>query len=75
MPTPTPADLYTPRRPGISNTSEFRRGLPLSERTFTNIQRWSEMPRGGHFAAMEQPEALAAEVHAFFRPLRQPGRV
>ena len=26
--------------------------------------------RGGHFAAMEQPEALAAEVRAFFRPLR-----
>jgi pimeloyl-ACP methyl ester carboxylesterase len=28
------------------------------------------MPRGGHFAAMEQPEALAAEIRAFFRPLR-----
>ena len=28
------------------------------------------MPRGGHFAAMEQPEALADEIRAFFRPLR-----
>jgi hypothetical protein len=28
------------------------------------------MPRGGHFAAMEQPEALVAEIRAFFRPLR-----
>jgi hypothetical protein len=28
------------------------------------------MPRGGHFAAMEQPEALAVELRAFFRPLR-----
>ena len=28
------------------------------------------MPRGGHFAAMEQPDALAEEVRAFFRPLR-----
>jgi microsomal epoxide hydrolase len=28
------------------------------------------MAKGGHFAAMEQPEALAAEVRAFFRPLR-----
>jgi pimeloyl-ACP methyl ester carboxylesterase len=27
------------------------------------------MPRGGHFAAMEQPEALAAEIREFFRPL------
>jgi microsomal epoxide hydrolase len=38
--------------------------------TYTNIQRWTVMPRGGHFAAMEQPEALAEEVRAFFRPLR-----
>jgi pimeloyl-ACP methyl ester carboxylesterase len=28
------------------------------------------MPRGGHFAALEQPEALANEVREFFRPLR-----
>ena len=28
------------------------------------------MAKGGHFAAMEQPEALAAEIRAFFRPLR-----
>ena len=31
------------------------------------------MPRGGHFAAMEQPEALAREMRAFFRPLRHQG--
>ena len=42
----------------------------LAQRTFTNIQRWSVMPRGGHFAAMEQPEALAAEIREFYRPLR-----
>ena len=28
------------------------------------------MEAGGHFAAMEQPDALAADVRAFFRPLR-----
>jgi microsomal epoxide hydrolase len=42
----------------------------LAERTYTDIRRWTVMQRGGHFAAMEQPEALAAEVQAFFRPLR-----
>ena len=42
----------------------------LAERTFTDIRRWSVMERGGHFAAMEQPEALAREVREFFRPLR-----
>jgi pimeloyl-ACP methyl ester carboxylesterase len=35
-----------------------------------NITRWTEMPRGGHFAAMEQPELLVADVRAFFRGLR-----
>jgi pimeloyl-ACP methyl ester carboxylesterase len=28
------------------------------------------MPRGGHFAAMEQPALLAEEIRRFFRPLR-----
>jgi pimeloyl-ACP methyl ester carboxylesterase len=44
----------------------------LAQRTFTDIRRWTMMPRGGHFAALEQPEALAHEVSEFFRPLRRP---
>jgi pimeloyl-ACP methyl ester carboxylesterase len=35
-----------------------------------NLIRWTEMPRGGHFAAMEEPELLAADVRDFFRALR-----
>jgi pimeloyl-ACP methyl ester carboxylesterase len=35
-----------------------------------NIVRWTVMPRGGHFAAMEQPDLLAQDVREFFRPLR-----
>ncbi|HEV2336247.1 MAG TPA: alpha/beta fold hydrolase [Stellaceae bacterium] len=42
----------------------------LAARTYTDIRRWTPMPRGGHFAAMEEPEALAHEVREFFRPLR-----
>ena len=42
----------------------------LAERTYTDIRRWTPMARGGHFAAMEQPEALAEDIAAFFRPLR-----
>jgi pimeloyl-ACP methyl ester carboxylesterase len=42
----------------------------LAEKTYTNIQRWTEMKKGGHFAAMEQPAALAAEIQDFFRQLR-----
>ena len=43
----------------------------VAEKIYTDIQRWTEMPKGGHFAAMEQPEALAREIVEFFRPLRQ----
>ena len=43
----------------------------VAERSYVNIQRWTEMKKGGHFAALEQPEALAREIRAFFRPLRQ----
>jgi pimeloyl-ACP methyl ester carboxylesterase len=43
------------------------------ERTF-NVVQWSEMPGGGHFAAMEKPALLAAEIRRFFRPLRHRAR-
>lgn len=36
-----------------------------------NVRRWTEMPRGGHFAASEEPELLAEDIRAFFRPLRR----
>ena len=36
-----------------------------------NIQRWTEMPRGGHFAALEVPGLLADDVAAFFRSARE----
>ena len=35
-----------------------------AERAY-NIQRWTEMPRGGHFAAMEEPELFADDVRAW----------
>jgi pimeloyl-ACP methyl ester carboxylesterase len=34
------------------------------------IERWTQMPRGGHFAALEEPQLLAEELRAFYRPLR-----
>jgi microsomal epoxide hydrolase len=34
------------------------------------VARWTRMPSGGHFAAMEEPQALVEDVRAFFRPLR-----
>jgi hypothetical protein len=47
-------------------------GIPLRsfvERTL-NVQRWTEMPRGSHFASLEDPELYARDVVEFLRPLR-----
>ncbi len=40
-----------------------------AERSY-DVRRWQEMPRGGHFAALEEPGLLAHEIREFFRPLR-----
>jgi epoxide hydrolase len=39
-------------------------------RRFTDIRHWSELDRGGHFPALEQPELYVDEVRAFFRLVR-----
>ena len=41
-----------------------------AERVF-NVRRWTPMAAGGHFAALEEPAALAAEIRALFRELRR----
>jgi pimeloyl-ACP methyl ester carboxylesterase len=52
----------------------FPKEINIPPRTWVergyNVQRWTEMPRGGHFAATEEPEQLAADMRAFFRTLR-----
>ena len=40
-----------------------------AERSY-DVRRWEQMPRGGHFAALEEPELLAHEVREFFRTFR-----
>ena len=41
----------------------------LVERTL-RLARWTPMPRGGHFAELEEPQLFAEDIRAFFRPLR-----
>ena len=36
-----------------------------------NLVRWTPMPRGGHFAALEQPDLLVGDIREFFRTLRR----
>ncbi|QLG36750.1 epoxide hydrolase [Paenibacillus sp. E222] len=35
-----------------------------------NVTRWTSMPSGGHFTALEEPELLADDIRAFYRPIR-----
>ena len=35
-----------------------------------DLRRHTAMPKGGHFAALEEPELLAHDIREFFRPLR-----
>lgn len=52
-----PRDLFVPIR-------------RFAERDIPNVARWTEFDRGGHFAAMEQPELLTDDIRTFFRGLR-----
>ncbi len=45
---------------------DFRSVRKFAERSFSNIVRWTEMEKGGHFGALDAPDAYAAELSAFF---------
>lgn len=53
--------------------AKFPKELPTPPRSYIekgfNIQRWTELETGGHFAAMEQPHLLADEIKIFFSNL------
>jgi pimeloyl-ACP methyl ester carboxylesterase len=47
---------------------DFRSVRSFAERS-NNIVHWTEMPRGGHFAASDAPDLLAADIRKFFGDL------
>jgi len=69
-PIPEGARIETPTGYAEFPKEILRPPRSVAERVYANIQRWTVMEKGGHFAALEQPEALAREVRAFFRPFR-----
>jgi pimeloyl-ACP methyl ester carboxylesterase len=48
----------------------FRASKRWAEKRFGPLLHWSELDKGGHFAAFEQPETYVEEVRACFRSLR-----
>ena len=50
--------------------------LPIrrfADRSFPKIVQWAEFDRGGHFAAMEEPDLLVSDLRAFARTLAAAG--
>ncbi|MBV9230561.1 MAG: epoxide hydrolase [Chloroflexi bacterium] len=70
-------EAYAGRVGVPTGVAVFKDELPVPPRSLAerlyNIQRWTEMKDGGHFAALEQPQALVEDIRAFFRPLRNSG--
>jgi microsomal epoxide hydrolase len=56
--------------PGGAHLKEISQPPREWAQRFFNVQCWTEMPRGGHFAAMEEPELLAGDMRAWFREFR-----
>ncbi|MCA8927392.1 MAG: epoxide hydrolase [Alphaproteobacteria bacterium] len=61
-----PAPIAVPVGAAIYPKEIFRASRRWAEARFANIVHWSEQPKGGHFAAFEQPEAFVADLRACF---------
>ena len=66
-PWPVPFPIKVPTAYASFPREILRPPRALAEKYYTNIKRWTTMSKGGHFAALEQPAALAADVTEFFR--------
>lgn len=65
---PIPQRIEVPTGAAIFPKETVKSPRSWAERAW-NIRRWTPMPRGGHFAALEVPELLVADVRAFYRDL------
>ncbi len=65
--------MFAPVR-APTGVAAFPKEIIMSPRSWLearfNLRRYTQMPRGGHFAAVEQPALLLEDVRAFFRELR-----
>ena len=70
FPLPTGASIDLPAGYAQFPKEIVRPPRSVASRAFTDLRHWTVMKKGGHFAALEQPQALATDIQAFFRPLR-----
>ena len=61
--------IETPTAAAIFRKELYKTPRAWAEAAF-NLKRFTVFPTGGHFAALEEPEALVGDIRAFFRDLR-----
>ena len=72
------AEAHSDQKPQVSRgrigvalfANDFQTIRPLAERDNANIVHWSEFDRGGHYAVLEVPELIVADLRTFFTSAR-----
>ena len=63
--------VEAPAGVGVFSEEAFFMPRSWAERYY-NLQHWTMMKPGGHFAPMEEPQALTEDIRTFFRSLQRP---
>ena len=66
----TPSPIAVPAGCSIFPKEIYRPSRRWAEPQFPQLRYWHELAKGGHFAALEQPETFVNEVRAAFRSFR-----
>ena len=70
-PTPAPSRSVNHAPTGVAVfADDFKTIRAFAERDNTNIVHWSEFENGGHYASLERPDELTADIRKFFSGLR-----
>jgi epoxide hydrolase len=65
-----PSPIAVPAGCSIFPKEIYRPSRRWAESQFPQLRYWNELAKGGHFAALEQPETFVSEVRAAFRTFR-----
>ena len=66
---PIPSRIEVPTGVAIFPKETVKAPRPWAELAW-DLRHWTEMPRGGHFAALEVPDLLVSDVQGFYGELR-----
>jgi pimeloyl-ACP methyl ester carboxylesterase len=69
----TPKNVKVPAAVSVFPDEIYTVSRAWAERAYPKLIHFNRLPKGGHFAAWEQPELLTQELRASFRSLRQVG--